>query len=109
MKCLGACGEKGWIKADGIFVCSVCKTPSPNNDKINKLIDIIIDKAKVVRTTATMNGEYGDGGASVLEDQIKFYQYGRDGIIPPEWEKKYGNQLDPEWDEYLRLKKKFGE
>lgn len=44
----------------------------------------------------------------MLLDQIKYYEYGGEGIIPPEWEKSYAHFLDDEWEEYQRLKQKFG-
>jgi hypothetical protein len=47
-----------------------------------------------------------DGGAGRLEEQIKFYNYGRQAIVPQEWD-SYKQQLDPEYAEYKRLKEKF--
>ena len=61
---------------------------------------------------AGMSGSNGDGGASVLREQVKYYKYGRDGILPPEWEPYQLQALresDPDWAELQRLKKKFGE
>lgn len=61
---------------------------------------------------AGYNGSYSDGGASVLREQVKYYKYGRDGILPPEWEPYQLQALresDPDWAELMRLKKKFGE
>ena len=47
-----------------------------------------------------------DGGASRLEDQVRFFTLGQQGDIPVEW-REYEKYLDPEWAEYERLKKKF--
>lgn len=73
---------------------------------IEKIIKAVLEEVKVRRQTAGLNGEWHDGGASKLEEQVKFYNYGRNGIIPPEWI-KYTKELDPEYKEYVRLKKKF--
>lgn len=75
-------------------------------EKIDKIIEEIMKDCETKRTNAAYSGSYGDNGASDLEKQIKFYQYGRKGIIPPEW-KQYENKIDPEYQEFLRLKKKF--
>jgi hypothetical protein len=72
----------------------------------SRIIDIILKDAENIRITAGFYGSFDDGGASVLESQVKFYEYGARGIIPPEW-KKYENKLDPEYSKYLELKKKF--
>lgn len=46
----------------------------------------------------------------VLLTQVKFYEYGQRGVIPAEW-KEYENEArresDPEYETYLRLKKKY--
>lgn len=74
---------------------------------VNQIITKVLEHAKHKREQAGYNGEYGDGVASILEMQVKFYNYGRENKIPPEW-KDYEKQLDPEYTEYLRLKQKFG-
>lgn len=78
-----------------------------NKEKIDKLIELALKDAENKRLDAGYGGHMHDGGASQIEAEVKFYQYGLAGRIPPEWE-KYEKQLDPEWVEYLRLKKKFG-
>ena len=74
---------------------------------IDKLIEIVLTAAADARESAGYGGRMDDGGASRLEDQVKFYNYGRNGIVPPEWE-TYKKELDPEYQRYLELKKKFG-
>lgn len=76
-------------------------------DLIDKLIPLVLKDAENKKLDAGMGGRWDDGGASVLENQVKFYQYGLKGQVPPEW-KEYEKQLDPEYIEYLRLKRKFG-
>ena len=43
-----------------------------------------------------------------FEIQLKFYRYGMQKVVPEEW-KFITVKLDPEWKEYERLKKKFGQ
>lgn len=45
-----------------------------------------------------------------LYTQVKFYEYGQRGVIPPEWkdyETAARTERDPEYATYLRLKEKF--
>lgn len=78
-----------------------------NKELIDKLIPLILKHAEESKFDAGMSGRWDDGGASRLEEQVKFFQYGMHGQIPPEWE-VYKKELDPEYIEYLRLKRKFG-
>ena len=52
-----------------------------------------------------MNGDWGDDGASILEKEIKFYMYGKNGEVPPEWN-DFIKQIDPEYATFLSLKNK---
>lgn len=78
-----------------------------NEDDIKKLIEIILKDAKLREENAGLEGGMHDGGSGRLRDQVKFFMYGYEMIIPPEW-KQYHNELDPEYEKYLELKKKFG-
>lgn len=78
-----------------------------NKDLIDKLIPLVLKDAENKKFDAGMGGRWDDGGAARLEDQVKFFQYGMKGQIPPEWD-QYQKLLDPEYIEYLRLKRKFG-
>ena len=72
-------------------------------DQIKKLV---LAAAHSKREAAGFNGDHHDGGASRLEMQVEFYEMGEAGIMPKEWE-QYEKTLDPEWNEYQRLKYKF--
>ncbi len=77
---------------------------------IEKIMQKVLAEAHSARENAGYSGSWGDGGASVLEAQVQFYRYGRDGVVPPEWQ-KYADQAnkeaDPEYAQYQRLKAKF--
>lgn len=76
-------------------------------ERIAKLIEVVQKDAESKYVTAAFNGERNDGGSGRISDQVKYYNYGRDGVIPPEWDHEYGHLLDDEWTEYQRLKDKF--
>lgn len=81
------------------------------NPDINVVMDLVLKEAEERRMTAGMNGEWSDRGASALEDQVKFYRHGMRRTVPTEWKKhvqKAIQEADPEWSDYQRLKKKFG-
>ena len=80
----------------------------PNhNPDIDRVIDLVHQDAKRMAENAGYSGAMNDGGASVLENQVRFYLMGRSGEMPDEW-KQYANKLDPEYAEWQRLQKKFG-
>jgi hypothetical protein len=74
---------------------------------VDELIKLVLKDANKKREDAAYGGQHHDGGASMIETQVKFYNYGRAGKVPPEW-KGLESQLDPEYAEYQRLQKKFG-
>ena len=74
--------------------------------KFVKLIEFVLREADKKEENAAYSGERGDGGARLLRERVKFFKYGLEGTIPVEW-KEYELQLDEEYEEYLRLKKKF--
>lgn len=79
-------------------------------EKIDNLIEFILKKADKLQESAGYNGSWDDGGASRLRDEVKFYRYGQSKSIPKEWKKhvkEFSQEIDPEYDEYLRLKEKF--
>jgi len=76
------------------------------NSKIEAIISKVLQDAHQKKEGAAYNGSHGDGGASRLEEQVKFYRYGQKNIMPSEWG-KYEKEIDPEYNEYMRLKKKF--
>ena len=67
---------------------------------------IALKDADSKASDAAYAGKYDDGGASFIREQVKFYKYGQQGVVPPEW-KRYESELDPEYKEYVRLKQKF--
>ncbi len=74
------------------------------------VIALILIEARYIREAAGMGGRWDDGGAKVLEEQVKFFQYGKSRMLPPEWEKyarQVENNADPDYKQYLLLKKKF--
>jgi hypothetical protein len=77
------------------------------DSKIERLIAVILNAAESARQDAGYGGRWDDGGASRMEDQVKFYRYGQQGVVPPEW-KEHEKLLDPEYQEYVRLQGKFG-
>lgn len=77
---------------------------------IDAIINLVLGAANQRRMDAGYGGRWDDGGASALQDQVKFYNYGRNNQIPPEWEayaQKAEIESDPEFAEYQRLKTKF--
>jgi hypothetical protein len=78
---------------------------------IERIFELIQKDADKRREDAGYAGARDDGGASRLEEKVKYYKFGMTGHIPTEWE-KYAEQaraeVDPEYAEYLRLEKKFG-
>jgi len=75
-------------------------------ENIDKVILRVLEESEKLSNYAAYNGSMNDGGAGILAQQVEFYEHGRKGTIPPQW-KKYANEFDPEYREYLRLKKKF--
>lgn len=73
----------------------------------DRLIQKITDVAKQRREDAGYDGRWDDGGASRLEEQVRFYcAGGGNGPIPAEW-REYEKLIDPEYETYQRLKEKF--
>lgn len=81
-----------------------------NDVNLKDLYKYINNVADNKELDAGMGGRHDDGGARILRQQISFYQMGRNGTIPSDWE-RYANELknekDPEYAKYLELKKKF--
>ena len=81
-----------------------------------QIVETITEKANEMRTKAAYGGEYEDGGASTLEQNLEFFVLGfktHGGLdlntevqVPSAWQKYFFRQ-DPEYDEYFRLKNKF--
>ena len=78
---------------------------------VQTLIKKILAVAENHRRAAAMNGAMGDDGAAELEKHVEAFQCGLNQTVPPCW-LKYAtaikNEADPEWEEFQRLKAKFG-
>lgn len=64
------------------------------------------------RENAGYNGEMSDGGASALEAEVAAFFCGYKNVFPAKWNKEIKTMeklLDPEYQTYLELKKKFEE
>lgn len=62
------------------------------------------------RTNAAYGGAMHDGGARRIEEIVNAFEAGMSGRIPStliEYYKEAVRQSDPEYKDYLRLKKKF--
>jgi hypothetical protein len=79
-------------------------------EDIENVMEIILKDANKREQDAGFSGSHSDGGASRLREQVEFYKYGIDGLVPPECNKyitDYINEKDPDYSEYIRLKEKF--
>lgn len=79
---------------------------------VRKMCLLIEEDAADKAYSAGMDGAREDYGAGALRDQVKFFRYGMNGVIPTEWTKyevKAKDSMDPEYSEYQRLKEKFGD
>jgi len=74
---------------------------------LDEVIALVLKKAADARDNAGYSGAWDDGGAHILEEQVKWFNYGRVGTLPKEWQ-KFHQELEPEFKEYLRLKGKYG-
>ncbi len=71
---------------------------------------LVLQDAENRRQDAGYGGHMHDGGAASVEAQVKFYEYGQKGVVPPEWKEheiRVRNEADPEWAEHQRLQEKF--
>lgn len=77
---------------------------------IADVMELILKDAKNNAENAGYAGRQDDGGARELRAQVKFYRDGMNNVIPQEWFKyveKIKITSDPEFSNYIRLKKKF--
>jgi len=79
-------------------------------EKVRKVVVFMKARAAKLRDDAGHSGSMTDGGAHALEEQIAVWQAGLQGKLPQAWWaalEELERQEDPEYAEYLRLKKKF--
>ena len=77
----------------------------------SQFLEFLLDKAKVLEDNAGYSGAHHDGGARELRNQVEIYISGQYNEMPEKWEryaKEFETKNDPEYQDYLRLKKKFG-
>jgi len=74
--------------------------------EMEQLIKIVKSAADNAEKNAAYGGQMNDGEASKIRTQAYFYEYGMELIMPKEWE-EYEKEMDPEYNKYLELKKKF--
>ena len=85
------------------------------DQKLVKYIETtVLQSAKQTRDDAGYAGRYDDGGASIKENNLKYWLMGINGQIPDGYStmvRAYNRQQlidnDPEYREYLRLQEKF--
>jgi hypothetical protein len=81
-----------------------------NENNIDRIIGKVLLEANNNREAAGYAGDMGDRGASTLEMAVKYFRYGWNKQLPPEWQ-EYADQAkkesDPEWGEFQRLSAKF--
>jgi hypothetical protein len=54
---------------------------------IEQIMDFVLKGAETSREDASYGERWDDGGASRLEDQVRFYKMGMKNEIPKDWEK----------------------
>jgi len=79
-------------------------------EQFEEAIDLVIKDAELKKEDAGYNGSYDDGGYSSTMYMIKVFREGMDYALngtTPDFLKDYLKKLDPEYQEFIRLKKKF--
>lgn len=72
---------------------------------VDEMLRQVEDNAKQMDTNYAFSGGAGSSG-SHLRELATYYNYGRQGQIPPEWEPLI-DTLDPDWITYQALHAKF--
>jgi len=62
---------------------------------IHKIIELVLAEANSRRLDAGYGGRMDDGGVSMLETQVAYFNYGARGALPPEWFKYEKQAIDP--------------
>lgn len=57
----------------------------PRQYNIDEIMQFVLNAAHSAKESAGYGGRWDDGGASVLENQVKFYRLGQSGKVPEEW------------------------
>lgn len=91
--------------------------PLPNNVGLHQIVELAITKAATLAVNAGFSGSWSDGGGgAALDSLIKFCAgviFANTGELVDEkyatMVREYELENDPEYEEYKRLKGKFGE
>lgn len=82
---------------------------------LNLLREAVRKSAKAARDDAGYGGRHDDGGASRMEEQLRYFEDGMTFAMTGKSQmygvtlEKLKRENDPEYKEFLRLKEKFGE
>lgn len=105
-------GNKYYTEAcskENNFLNELCK---PNQGLVvsEGFLNWLDEKADDLENIAAQSGAMHDGGAKHLRDLIDLYRSAINGEIPDIWkeyQKEFEKLNDPEYQTYLKLKKKF--
>ena len=112
-----------WVEKRNTYICNEpgCEfhCDSANIRRVHELMHRESTTTELLNKNGRLRKRFIAGLTEAAElsgptsrSQIRFYLQGLEGRLPPEFESIYKNakkSLDPEWEEYLRLKEKFGE
>lgn len=76
------------------------------------LAEFVRRRGQQIQQDAAHGGSISDGGGGALINEVNAFLAGLDGRVPASWAvfaKEAGREADPEYQTYLRLKKRFGE
>lgn len=79
---------------------------------LSLFLDFLVKQANTKRISAAFDGSRDDGGCAALLSEVAAYRAGAEGKIPAIWEshrRAFNRQFDPEYQQYLELKNRFGE
>lgn len=82
----------------------------PNDTAV--LLYSLIEEAAMLEENAGYSGAMNDGGCGRMIENVEMFVHGWFKSIPREWSSrltKLAHKNDPDWQEYQRLRKKFGE
>jgi hypothetical protein len=83
-----------------------------SREDLKTIEDAVMKSAQDLSRDAAYGGRWDDGGADAMRDQFNTWKQGYLGKVLPEYAKILKDakrEADPEYAEFLRLKKRFGE
>lgn len=84
--------------------------PTRHDLNTSALIEFILAKAQSQGIDAGYGGAMNDGGQGALEREVEVYVAALSSTYPRAWDeyvKEFNRKNDPEYQEFLRLSKKF--